>query len=163
MKRKKVVAAILVAGMLVSCTPSQEQQWLQLVGVLVSEVPNILPLLTGNPQAESAAKQTASDYQLAQSLLQQYQANSSSATTTLGKVSVALSEAQTNLDAILTATQVSNATTQTKIQAAVNLAITVTQDLVADLPTSTGKATVAHVILPKPSDVENQFNAIFAR
>jgi hypothetical protein len=163
MTKKTIVIAILLAGMLAACTPSQEQQWLQLVGVLVSVVPNFLPLLTGNVQAQSAANQAASDYQLAQSLLQQYQANSSTATTTLQKFNTALADAETNLDAILVASHVANPTSQTKVQSAVNLAISVTQDLIADLPSSAAKATVAHVTLPKPSEVQAQFNVIFSR
>jgi hypothetical protein len=135
---------------------------MQLIGVLVSEVPNIIPLLTTNPQAQSAANQAVSDYKLAQNLLQQYQANSAGATTTLQKVTGALSDAQTNLDAILAAVHVSGAT-QTKVQAAVSLAIGVTQELLASLPSGTGKATVAHAKLPKPADVSAQFNSIFSK
>jgi hypothetical protein len=160
-KNRKIAIAILLAGMLAACTPSQEQQWIQLVGVLVSAVPNILPLLTSNPQAQSAANQAASDYNLAQSLLQGYQANSATATTTLQKVSTALTEAQTNLDAILAAAHVTNSASQAKITAAVNLAISVTQELIGSMPSSTGAPTLAHGKLPKPSDVQNQFNAIF--
>jgi hypothetical protein len=163
MRRKhRVMIAILLAGMLVACTPSQEQQWLQLVGVLVSAVPNIIPLLTSNPSAASAANEAVADYNTAQTLLQGYQASAAGATTTLQKVSAALNDAETNLDSILTAAHVSDAATQMKIQAAVNLAITVTQELISSMPSSTA-ATIAHVTLPKPANVQNQFNSIFAK
>ena len=164
MRKTFLASALAVAVVLLgACTMSQEQQWMQLIGVLVSAVPNIVPLLTANPQAENAANQVQSDYRLAQSLLTQYQAKTATATDTLQRVSAALSDAETNLDAILAAAHVNNPSTQQKIQAAVNLAITVTQDLLADLPSSTHSATVAHVELPKQSGVQNQFNHIFAK
>jgi hypothetical protein len=161
-RKGSILTVLILAAAVAACTPSQEQQWMQLIGVLVSAVPEVVPLLATNPQAQNAANQAASDYKLAQSVLQQYQADSAGATSTLGKVTSALNDAQSNLDGILAAVHVTSAASQDKVQAAVNLAIAVTQELIADMPSSAGEPTLGHVTLPKPADVQQQFNQIFA-
>lgn len=167
MKKIKICAvgiALALCISIVACTSSQIQQASQLAGIVVNAIPSIVSLLTTNETAIEDADAAKSDFALAQSILTTYQSNAANATTRLQTVNAALNDGQSHLNAILTAVHVTNPTTQQKVSAAVTLAIGVAKDIMADLPASKGKLALARPAkLPKPSDVQNEFNQIFAK
>lgn len=154
-----VLALAMIAG---ACTASQVQTLTQLIGIAVNAIPAVIPLLTSNPAAQTAATAAKTDYALAQTLISGYVANSASATTTAQRIGALLADANANLSATVAAIPAS-AANQQKISSIASVLIGVGQDIITDLPSSSTSATVAHVTLPKPSVVQNEINQILAQ
>ena len=161
MKKLLLVPVLATAVMVAACTASQVQTITQLIGIAVNALPAVIPFLTSNPTATQAAATAKTDFALAQTLITGYTANGAGAATTAGRISALLADANTNLSAMAAAVPTS-AANQQKIASIASVLIGVGQDIIADLPSSSTSATVAHVTLPKPSVVQNEINQILA-
>ncbi|MGC1107184.1 MAG: hypothetical protein WA876_11655 [Candidatus Acidiferrales bacterium] len=122
-------------------------------------------------QVQSIANQVKSDLTLVQSLITSYQsATAAEQPSIVQKISAALSDVQSNLNAILTAVHVNDAALQATIVAAVGVAVTTVASIASLLPASPASASAsastksAHAAVKPPSarQLKKQFNAIFA-
>jgi hypothetical protein len=118
-------------------------------------------------QVQSISNQVKSDLTLVQSLITSYQsATAAEQPGIVQKISAALSDVQSNLNAILTAVHVNDAALQATIVAAVGVAITTVASIVSLLPASapaSAASTKAPSATKPPSakQLKREFNAIF--
>jgi hypothetical protein len=136
------------------------------------------PAVTG--EVQSIANQVQSDLTLVQSLITSYQSASAAAKPGIvQKISAALADVQSNLNAILTAVHVNDAALQATIAAAVGVAVSTVASIAALLPASAASASTASAASasaasarvtkstpalkpPSASQLKHEFNAIFA-
>jgi hypothetical protein len=117
-------------------------------------------------QVQSIANQVKSDLTLVQSLITSYQsATAAERPGVVQKINAALSDVQTNLNAILTAVHVDNAALQATIVAAVGVAVSTVASIESLLPSSAAQAAVAKMPSatkpPSAKQLKKRFNAIF--
>lgn len=116
-------------------------------------------------QVQSIANQVKSDLTLVQNLITSYQsATAAERPSIVQKIDAALSDAQSNLNAILTAVHVDNAALQATIVAAVGVAVSTVASIKSLLPASASAATARAsnpVKPPSAKQLKKQFNAIF--
>ncbi|HTV56329.1 MAG TPA: hypothetical protein VMI06_15610 [Terriglobia bacterium] len=171
MKKLLIVPTLALALTLTACSTSWIQTAEQYITVLtpaIGDVAGIIALAgatgastTGNT-VFTYAEQAISDLQTISTLLGQY--SSANATTTAQKIDAAANGAKQNLNLILPALHVTDANTVSKVTAAVNLAVNTIAELQALVPASSTTPTLAHLGKPpKPGDLQNQFNQIFAK
>lgn len=141
-RREAIKAGItgLAAGSIVSTgfviEGCNTTQW---ISVVLADLPSalevidaILTLLGQGQISPTAANQIQTDLQLVQTLVQQYQ--SAPTDTLLQKIDAALTDAQTNLQAILTAIHVYNTNLTVAIAASVGAAIIIVTSIQALIP-----------------------------
>lgn len=169
-KAKNAVVGILIASCLalVACTQSQLQQAEALTQVILQDIPAVLEILAGAgvlaqpqlTQAQAAAGQASADFSLVQKLISDYQATPS--VTTADKIRAALGDAETNLQAILTAARVTNPKSQATITGAVTLIINTASQIAAIFPAAPTLAAVRAsntVKLPTVKAFQAKFHA----
>lgn len=175
MLRKPALAiVILLAAMAAACSTSWIQTAEQYVAILTPAVEDVVGVLTlagaagssstVSSQVTNYANQATTDLQTISTLLTQY--DSADASTTEQKITAAADDAKNNLNLILPALHITNASTVNKVTAALNLAVNTIAQLEALIPNSSASTTptLAHLGKPpKPGDLQNQFNAIFAK
>lgn len=120
-------------------------------------------------EVQTIANQVKSDLTLVQSLISSYQsASAAQKPAVVQKISAALADIQTNLNAILTAAHVKDGALQATITAAVGVAVTTIASIESLLPPSAPASASgavhasAAVKPPSASQLKKQFNAIFA-
>lgn len=118
-------------------------------------------------QVQNIAAQVKSDLTLVQSLISSYQsATATQKPALMQKINAALSDVQTNLNAILTAVHIKDAALQATIVAAVGVAVTTITSIESLIPqpapTSGAVRASAAVKPPSAAQLKKQFNAIFA-
>lgn len=120
-------------------------------------------------QTQNIAAQVKSDLTLVQSLISSYKSSTAAQKPALvQKISAALADVQTNLNAILTAVHVSDAALQATIAAAVGVAVTTIASIESLLPqpvpapASGAVRASAAAKPPSARQLKKQFNAIFA-
>lgn len=176
MKSKRLLIAPVVAVTLLvaACSTSWIQTAEQYIGVLIPAVEDVVGILqlagvkgvstTAMAVVSQYGQQATTDLASIGTLLTQY--NSANANTTGQKIAALASDAKSNLNLILPALDVTDQTTVTKVTAAVNLAVNTIAQLQALLPATAASTTPTLTHLskpPKPSDLQNQFNSIFAK
>jgi len=111
---------------------------------------------------QAVAAQATLDLQLIQQLIVSY--NDNPTATTLEKIQAAITDAQNNLQAILTAAHIKDPGTQATVTAAVGLALTTLLAIESLLPTqqaaSARFARRGAPKLPKPAELKKHFNQI---
>lgn len=124
-------------------------------------------------EVQSIANQVQSDLTLVQNLISNYQnATAAQKPALVQKISAALADVQSNLNAILTAVHVNDAALQATITAAVGVAVSTIASIAALLPAAptpapasvssrAAKSTPAFKP-PSASELKREFNAIFA-
>jgi hypothetical protein len=171
---KALLAVVLAASITLSgCSSSwidTAVKDLPIVLQVVTDVLSIVAVAQGHGQisaGEAAAIQAVSaqataDLQLIQDLVAAYK-NSPTATT-LAKIQAAIGDAQTNLQAILTAAHIKDPATAAAITAAVGLAMTTLLAIESLLPTaqasSSRHARKGAPQLPNPDQLQAQLNQI---
>lgn len=172
--------ALVVAG----CSTSWINTALADLPVITEVALNIASLVAGAQSANSngassansvatevqnIAAQVKSDLTLVQSLITSYQsATPAQKPVLVQKISAALADVQTNLNAILTAVHVKDAALQATITAAVGVAVTTIVSIESLLPQpapapTPGTVRASHAVKPaSASQLKKQFNAIFA-
>jgi hypothetical protein len=173
MRKRKLflVPVVILALAVAACSTSWIQTAEQYIAILTPAVEDVVGVLalagvTGAPTSSTAvvayANQATTDFETIGTLLTEYTA--ANATTTAAKIDAAANDAKQNLNLILPALHTTNANTVSKVTAAVNLAVNTIAELQALVPATSTTPTLAHVgKLPKPSDLQNQFNTIFAK
>jgi hypothetical protein len=164
-----VMAVVLVAAACSTSWIQTAEQYIQIIVPAVEDVVGVLQLAgvkgvssTAMTTVSNYAQQATTDLQSIGTLLTQY--NSANATTTTQQITAAANDAKQNLNLILPALHITDTATVTKVTAAVNLAVNTIAQLQALLPATSTTPTLAHLGKPpKPSDLQNQFNAIFAK
>jgi hypothetical protein len=139
--------ALLLCAMLIlsACSTAWIGEAEQIVAVLVPAATNIVALaaaLQGNSVSpadfqmiQNAGSQAGADLQLIQSLITAYQkADASAQPGVLNQIQVAVSTAQSTLNALLPALHIKDAATQAKISAVVGIVISEVDSLAAILP-----------------------------
>lgn len=171
--------ALVVAG----CSTSWINTALADLPVITEVALNIASLVAGAQSANSngassansvatevqnIAAQVKSDLTLVQSLITSYQsATPAQKPVLVQKISAALADVQTNLNAILTAVHVKDAALQATITAAVGVAVTTIVSIESLLPQpapapTPGTVRASHAVKPaSASQLKKQFNAIF--
>ena len=172
-KTKAAIAAILlVCFSFTACTQSQVTQAENLTAVLLQDVPPILEILAGAgvlapatlTKAQAAAGQATADFSLAQTLIKDYQALPS--VTTAQKIDAALSDATTNLNAILTAARVLNPQKVQTIQGAITLMLNTVAQVEAVFPTTASVSAVKasnKIKLPSAKSFQKKFHSILGQ
>jgi hypothetical protein len=176
MKKFKLYG-VLAVGMTLSvfafaCNTSWIQtaeQYIQVLTPAIEDVVGILALAgvkgvssTQINQVSSYASQATTDLQDIDTLLQQY--NSADAATTAQKITAAANDAKANLNLILPALHITDPTTVSKVDSAVSLAVDTITQLVALIPASPSTTPTLNLAAkaPTPSQLQKQFNSIFA-
>jgi hypothetical protein len=120
------------------------------------------PAVTG--EVQGIANQVKSDLTLVQSLITSYQsATAAEQPGIVEQISAALTDMQTNLNAVLTAVHVNDAALQATIVAAVGVAVTTVASIASLLPAAPGTVRANRAVKPpSASQLKKQFNAIFA-
>ena len=119
---------------------------------------------TVTSEVQSIANQVQSDLTLIQSLIANYKsATAAQQPGIVQRISAALGDVQTNLNAILTAVHVNDAALQATITAAVGVAVTTVAAIASLLPAVPGAVRASNPVkAPSAPELKKQFNAIFA-
>lgn len=161
MKKILIVPALAVLLFVGACTPSQEQVVTSLITVIANTLPNIVPLLTSNPQAVQAAKVASTDAQLAVTLAKGFKVSDS---TSRARLNAVLDDLKLNLAQILPAVRVVNPASQARVTDGVNIVlglITSIEQITAPAPSA--KATVYWYPVPTNKKDLNQVEARIKR
>lgn len=167
--RVLIVPVLALAVILGACTASQLQTAESLLNVALQDAPAILNLLAGfgvlsasNLQvAQAAVGRATADYALAKTLIADFKAAPDAGTA--AQIQAALADASTNLNSILTASEVKNAQSREKITGAVQLLVSLDNQISAIFPSGANAKAVRsanQVRLPSASEFQKQFNAI---
>jgi hypothetical protein len=180
--QKRFVAGFLFCAflMLTGCSTTWVAAAEQMVAVLIPATANLMALVAtfrGNATAadlqtiQNAGAQTEAGLQLIQSLIAEYDtADVAAQPGLLSQIQAGLSDVQSNLNGLLPALHIKDASTQAKITAVVELLISEMQAMAAIVPLANPGASAAMVRLalkqidkrPMPSSEEfvTSFNAI---
>jgi hypothetical protein len=173
MKKLLIVPLLALTMLAAACSTSWIQTAEQYIAIITPAVEDVIGILAiaGVKGVSSTALNTVGGYgvqatndlQTINTLLASY--NSANAQGTVQQIGAAANDAKQNLNLILPALHVTDADTVSKVTAAVNLAVNTIAELQALIPgASTTTATLTHAVKPpKPSDLQKQFNSIFAK
>jgi predicted small secreted protein len=173
MKKLLIVPVLALAMLAAACSTSWIQTAQQYIAIIVPAVADVIGILqlsgvkgvstTAMNTVSGYAQQATTDLQSIGTLLTQY--SSANATTTSQRIDAAANDAKQNLSLILPALHITDPNTVSKVTGAVNLAVNTIAQLQALLPASPSTTPVlAHLGKPpKPSELQKQFNSIFAK
>ncbi|MDE3179997.1 MAG: hypothetical protein KGM47_10105 [Acidobacteriota bacterium] len=173
MRRFLLVPVLALAVAIAACNTSWIQTAQQYIAVLAPAIEDVIGILQiagvrgisqtdVNTVARFAAEATA-DLSKISVLLTQY--NSANAVTTAQQIDAAANDAKQNLSSILPAIHVTDPKTVSKVTAAVDLAVNTITELEALVPVKTQKTAYPSRAQrpPSPSQLQKQFNNIFAQ
>lgn len=172
LKKIKIYALVSVLCVTIAaCSTSWITTAQQYISILTPVVTNVIQILATTgvlavPQSNltTLEDKVTNDLGTISTLLGSYSA--ANATTTEASILAAANDAETNINAILSALNIVNPTTKAEVVGALDLSVTVITELTQLLPSSSGTTLSLHKTTKKvisPSALKKQFNTIFGK